>query len=292
MSANGKKKTALVLSGGGARGAYEAGVWQALTELGIEIDIITGTSVGAINAAMIAQGELELACNLWKEMETHMVFDVPEGSQPFDYAREIVFNHGAGTSGLKELMEKYIDEEKVRNHLSAAKDVDGITDVALGGLFTGNMLGFPPCTAEAAMTILKYYGVEIAGKKAVVIGRSLVVGKPVAMMLMAENATVTVCHSRTPKEDLQAACLDADIIICATGKINTLTADCVNGKQVVIDVGINFDEDGKMCGDDDFEAVKNNVKAITPVPGGVGGVTTALLMHHTVAAAEAASNAL
>ena len=187
---------------------------------------------------------------------------------------------------------KGIDEEKVRNHLSAAKDVDGITDAALGGLFTGNMLGFPPCTAEAAMTILKYYGIELAGKKAVVIGRSLVVGKPVAMMLMTQNATVTVCHSRTPKEDLKSACIDADIIICATGKMNTLTEDCVNGKQIVIDVGINFDEDGKMCGDADFEAVKNNVKAITPVPGGVGGVTTALLMHHTVAAAEAASNAL
>lgn len=115
MSKKNEKKTALVLSGGGARGAYEAGVWQALTELGIKIDIITGTSVGAINAAMVAQGELELACSLWKEMETHMVFDVPEGSQPIEYAREIVFNHGAGTSGLKALMEKYIDEEKVRN---------------------------------------------------------------------------------------------------------------------------------------------------------------------------------
>ena len=187
---------------------------------------------------------------------------------------------------------KGMDEERVRNHLSAAKDVDGITDAALGGLFTGNMCGFPPCTAEAAMTILKYYGIELAGKKAVVIGRSLVVGKPVAMMLMTENATVTVCHSRTPKEDLQAACLDADIIICATGRLNTLTADCVDGKQVVIDVGINFDEEGKMCGDADFEAVKEKVKAITPVPGGVGGVTTALLMHHTVAAAAAASHAL
>ena len=114
MSGKNEKKTALVLSGGGARGAYEAGVWQALTELGIKIDIITGTSVGAINAAMVAQGELDLACSLWKEMETHMVFDVPEGSQPFEYAKEIVFHHGAGTSGLKALMEKYIDEEKVR----------------------------------------------------------------------------------------------------------------------------------------------------------------------------------
>ena len=180
-----------------------------------------------------------------------------------------------------------MDEEKVRNHLAAAKDVDGITDAALGGIFTGNVSGFPPCTAEAAMTILKYYGIELSGKKAVVIGRSLVVGKPVAMMLMAEHATVTICHSRTPEEDLKAACLDADIIICAAGRRSTLTEDCVNGKQVVIDVGINFDEEGKMCGDADFEAVKDKVKAITPVPGGVGGVTTALLMHHTAAAAAA-----
>ena len=180
-----------------------------------------------------------------------------------------------------------MDEEKVRNHLAASKDVDGITDAALGGIFTGNVSGFPPCTAEAAMTILKYYGIDLSGKKAVVIGRSLVVGKPVAMMLMAEHATVTICHSRTPEEDLKAACLDADIIICAAGRRSTLTEDCVNGKQVVIDVGINFDEEGKMCGDADFEAVKDKVKAITPVPGGVGGVTTALLMHHTAAAAAA-----
>ena len=180
-----------------------------------------------------------------------------------------------------------MDEEKVRNHLAASKDVDGITDAALGGIFTGNVSGFPPCTAEAAMTILKYYGIELSGKKAVVIGRSLVVGKPVAMMLMAEHATVTICHSRTPEEDLKAACLDADIIICAAGRRSTLTEDCVNGKQVVIDVGINFDEEGKMCGDADFEAVKDKVKAITPVPGGVGGVTTALLMHHTAVAAAA-----
>lgn len=178
-----------------------------------------------------------------------------------------------------------MDEEKIRNHLLASKDVDGITDTALGGIFTGSISGFPPCTAEAAMAILKYYGIELSGKKAVVIGRSLVVGKPVAMMLMAEHATVTVCHSRTSKEDLKASCLDADIIICAAGKLKTLTEDCVNGKQVVIDVGINFDEEGKMCGDADFEAVKDKVKAITPVPGGVGGVTTALLMHHTAAAA-------
>ena len=183
-----------------------------------------------------------------------------------------------------------MDEEKVRNHLAASKDVDGITDAALGGIFTGNVSGFPPCTAEAAMTILKYYGIELSGKKAVVIGRSLVVGKPVAMMLMAEHATVTICHSRTPEEDLKAACLDADIIICAAGRRSTLTEDCVNGKQVVIDVGINFDEEGKMCGDADFEAVKDKVKAITPVPGGVGVVTTTLLMRNVVNSAKRKAN--
>lgn len=110
-----EKKTALVLSGGGSRGAYEAGAWQALTELGIRIDIVTGTSVGAINGAMVAQGDLENTIRLWKEIETHMVFDVPEGSQPKEYAREIVINKGAGTSGLKKLLEEYIDEDTIRS---------------------------------------------------------------------------------------------------------------------------------------------------------------------------------
>ena len=110
-----EKKTALVLSGGGSRGAYEAGAWQALTELGIQIDIVTGTSVGAINGAMVVQGDLDNTVRLWKEIETHMIFDVPEGTQPREYAREIVFHKGAGTSGLKKLLKKYIDEETLRS---------------------------------------------------------------------------------------------------------------------------------------------------------------------------------
>lgn len=108
------EKTALVLSGGGSRGAYEAGVWQALTELGVEIDIVTGASVGSINGAMVCQGDLDSTISLWKEIETHMIFDVPECSQPIDYAKEIIFNKGAGTSGLKELLKNYINEEKIR----------------------------------------------------------------------------------------------------------------------------------------------------------------------------------
>lgn len=180
---------------------------------------------------------------------------------------------------------KYMDEDKVRNHIEPSKDIDGISDAAVGSLFLGNAKGFPPCTAEAAMAILDYYGVEIQGKKAVVIGRSLVIGKPVAMMLLDKNATVTICHSRTTDENLKEACRNADIIIAAAGRAKTVTAEHVDGKQIIVDVGINFDEEGNMCGDVDFDGVCNNVSAITPVPGGVGGVTTALLMYHVATAA-------
>ena len=182
---------------------------------------------------------------------------------------------------------KGIDENHVINRINPAKDIDGISFESVGGLFTGEKNGFPPCTAEAAVAILDHYGIEVAGKKVVVIGRSLVIGKPVAMMLLDRNATVTICHSKTKPEDLKALCKEADIIITAAGKIGTVTEEHVNGKQVIVDVGINFNEDGKMCGDADFEALEGKVEAITPVPGGVGSVTTALLLYHTIEAAKA-----
>lgn len=185
---------------------------------------------------------------------------------------------------------KHIDEDMVRNHINPAKDIDGISDASVGGLFTGNKVGFPPCTAEAATAILDHYGIETSGKKATVIGRSLVIGKPVAMMLLEKNATVTICHSRTSSEDLVEACKNSDIIVAAAGKIDTVNANHVNGKQVIVDVGINFDEEGEMCGDVNFDGVSDHVEAITPVPGGVGSVTTALLMHHVVEAAEASTS--
>ena len=182
---------------------------------------------------------------------------------------------------------KGIDENHVINRINPAKDIDGISFESVGGLFTGEKNGFPPCTAEAAIAILDHYGIEVAGKKVVVIGRSLVIGKPVAMMLLDRNATVTICHSKTKPEDLKTLCKEADIIITAAGKIGTVTEEHVNGKQVIVDVGINFNEDGKMCGDADFEALEGKVEAITPVPGGVGSVTTALLLYHTIEAAKA-----
>ena len=181
---------------------------------------------------------------------------------------------------------KGIDEEHVINRINPKKDIDGISFESVSGLFTGAHNGFPPCTAEAAIAILDHYGIEISGKKVVVIGRSLVIGKPVAMMLLDRNATVTICHSKTKPEDLKALCQDADIIISASGKIGTVTEEHVTGKQVIVDVGINFDKDGKMCGDVDFAGVEGKVSAITPVPGGVGSVTTALLLYHTIEAAK------
>ena len=181
----------------------------------------------------------------------------------------------------------HMDDERVRNHLLPEKDVDGITDGSLAGVFAGIRRGFPPCTAEAAMEILNYYKIPISGQRATVIGRSLVIGKPVAMMLMEQNATVSICHSKTGSENLKKYCREADIIICAAGRAGTLTGKHVDGKQVIIDVGINFDEEGNMCGDADLKEIEavGGAEAITPVPGGVGNVTTALLLYHVVEAA-------
>ncbi len=187
---------------------------------------------------------------------------------------------------LLQPLPKSIDADAVRNTLCPEKDLDCISDASLARLFLGQEEGFSPCTAEACIEILKHYRIEIKGKKIVVIGRSMVIGRPVAMMLLKENATITICHTKTPPEDMRAICKSADIIIAAAGHAGTLTADMVSSGQVIIDVGINFNEAGKMCGDVDFEPVSDIVSALTPVPGGVGSVTTTLLMKHLVEAAE------
>lgn len=168
--------------------------------------------------------------------------------------------------------------------LSPEKDVDGVTPSALGTVFTGRGAGYPPCTAQACMEILSYYGIPLDGKRAVVIGRSLVVGRPVSMLLQRRNVTVTMCHSRTA--DLPAVCREADVLIAAAGQAGMVDASYVRSGQVVIDVGIHVNEAGKLCGDAAFDAVEPVVEAITPVPGGVGAVTTAVLAKHVVEAAE------
>lgn len=180
----------------------------------------------------------------------------------------------------------HIDGEKVGNAIAPEKDLDCISDGALGRFFTGTGGAFAPCTAESCMEILKYYDIPVEGKKAVIIGRSMVIGKPVSLMLLAENATITICHTRTPKEELAKLCREADIIVAAAGKAGTLTSDMVSPGQTVIDVGINFDDEGKMVGDVLFDSVSEIAANITPVPGGVGSMTTTLLMKHLIDAAE------
>lgn len=178
---------------------------------------------------------------------------------------------------------KHIDQTLVENALAADKDVDCQTDASLGGVFTGKKVGFPPCTPQACMEILDHYGIDCTGKKAVVIGRSLVVGKPAAQMLIKKNATVTTCHTRTI--DMPSVAREGEILIVAAGRAGVVGAEYVSPGQSVIDVGINVNEEGKLCGDVDYAAVEPIVEAITPVPGGVGSVTTSVLVGHVVEAA-------
>ena len=180
---------------------------------------------------------------------------------------------------------KQLDGEKARRMLAPEKDVDGCTDGSLAGVFTNTALGFPPCTAQAAMELLRYYGVDPKGKRVAVIGRSLVIGRPVAMMLMHANATVTVCHTRTV--DVPAITPEADIVVAASGQMESVGANYLRPGQIVIDVGIGWNEaKQKLCGDVRAEEAEPIAAALTPVPGGVGSVTSAVLCKHVVEAAK------
>lgn len=173
---------------------------------------------------------------------------------------------------------KNLNEQRIINFIAPEKDLDGATDTSMLGVYKGTDEGFPPCTPEAVVRILDHYGIEIAGRDIVIVGRSPVVGKPLAQMLIARNATVTTCHTKTV--DLPQKTRRADILISAAGHRGTITAEHVREGQVVIDVGINFDSAGKMTGDVDYDNVSKIVSAITPVPGGVGSVTNAVLLAH------------
>ncbi|MDR1913620.1 MAG: bifunctional 5,10-methylenetetrahydrofolate dehydrogenase/5,10-methenyltetrahydrofolate cyclohydrolase [Clostridiales bacterium] len=176
---------------------------------------------------------------------------------------------------------KHLNDDKIRNTLAVRKDIDGITDLSLAGVFAGTNTGFAPCTAQACMEILDFYDIDLKGKKAVVIGRSLVVGKPAAMMLLGKHATVTMCHTRT--YNMSEECKRAEILIVSAGRPKIIDKNYLSPGQVIIDVGINVLEDG-VCGDVDFDAVQEG--AITPVPGGVGTVTTSVLIKHVVRASQ------
>ena len=180
---------------------------------------------------------------------------------------------------------KSFDDNELRNFINPEKDVDGCTDLSLAGVFTNKELGFAPCTAQAAIEILDYYNIDVKGKNVVVLGRSLVVGKPLSILLLNKNATVTICHTKTI--NIQDITKKAEIIICATGQMESINKDYVSLNQTIIDVGISWnDAKQKLCGDCLFEEVEPIVKNITPVPGGVGSVTSSVLVNHVVIAAK------
>ena len=177
-----------------------------------------------------------------------------------------------------------INEKDIENMIDPKKDLDGISPINIAKVFAGDTTGFSPCTAEAVIEVLKAYDIELTGKRVTIVGRSMVVGKPVSMLLLKENATVTMTHTRTV--DLKKTCSDAEIVIAAAGRAKMLNSDYCGQDAVMIDVGINVDENGKLCGDVDYATLDGKASAATPVPGGVGTVTTAVLAKHLIQAAK------
>lgn len=179
---------------------------------------------------------------------------------------------------------KHLDEKAVENRIDPCKDLDGISPVNLAKVYAGDESGFAPCTAEAVIEMLDFAGINLTGKRVTVVGRSLVIGKPVAMMLMKKNATVTVCHTRTV--DMAGTCRNAEVVVAAAGVAKMIDKSFISKDAVVIDVGINVDEEGNLCGDVNFDEVSQLASVITPVPGGVGSVTTSVLAKHLMKAAK------
>ncbi len=182
---------------------------------------------------------------------------------------------------------KHINDDQVCNALSPEKDIDGITNASLAGVFANSGVGYAPCTAQACIEILDHYGIDPQGMNTVVVGRSLVVGKPVTMLLLARHATVTVCHTRTA--DMPSVCRGAQLLVVSAGRAAMVDKSYLSQGQIVLDVGINVTQDGKLCGDVNAADADGLVKAITPVPGGVGTVTTSVLVRNVVNAAKKAA---
>lgn len=213
------------------------------------------------------------------------IFDFPDNIDESEVISKISsLNIKSDIDGILLLqpLPRNMNADKVRESIDFKKDVDCTSDRTIGMFFAGSENSFAPCTAESVMEILKFYEVDVEGKRATVIGRSMVIGKPVATMLLQENATVTTCHSRTTEEDLRDIISSSDIVVTAAGKIGTVDKKMMRRGQTIIDVGINFTKEGKMTGDVCYQDAIDSEVNITPVPGGVGSVTTTILMKHVV----------
>ena len=220
------------------------------------------------------------------------VTELPEGTTQEEYIEALEkLNKDSSVNGILTVrpLPKGIDEEVIKNVIAPEKDVDCFSPMNTAKLMEGDKTGFPPCTPTAVVEILKHYNVPLKGAKVVVLGRSMVVGKPVSMLLLGENATVTICHSKT--QDLQKVCADADVLVAGVGRARMVTADYVKEGAVVIDVGINAKpEGGGICGDVDTDDVVGKASMVTPVPAGVGSVTTSILAKHVIKACKQQNN--
>lgn len=214
------------------------------------------------------------------------VFPADIGNEQFqDEFRKI--NEDAGIHGILLLrpLPKQLCEADIERMIDPKKDVDGVSPVNIAKVFAGDTTGFAPCTAEAVVEVLKVHGVSLIGKNVVIVGRSMVVGKPLSVLMVKEDATVTICHTKTV--DLPGICGGADIVVAAAGRARMIDERYIRPNAIVIDVGIHVNEDGKLCGDVDFESIQGKASMATPVPGGVGVVTTAVLAKHLVEAYQA-----
>ena len=220
------------------------------------------------------------------------VTELPEGTTQEQYIEALEkLNKDSSVHGILTFrpLPKGIDEEVIKNVIAPEKDVDCFSPMNTAKLMEGDKTGFPPCTPTAVVEILKHYNVPLNGANVVVLGRSMVVGKPVSMLLLGENATVTICHSKT--QDLQKVCADADVLVAGVGRARMVTADYVKEGAVVIDVGINAKpEGGGICGDVDTDDVVGKASMVTPVPAGVGSVTTSILAKHVIKACKQQNN--
>lgn len=215
------------------------------------------------------------------------VHELPEDISQADFDAEFMaLNDDPKIHGilLFQPLPEGLNSANVRIHMNPLKDIDGMSPLNEARIFEGGSEGFAPCTASAVMTVLAQYGYDPAGKNVVIVGRSMVIGRPLSMLMLRANATVTVCHSRT--QNLPEVCRRADILIAAVGRARMITPEFVTKRSVVVDVGIDTDKDGNLCGDVDFERVDRVVQAVTPVPGGVGAVTTSVLAENLLKAAK------
>ncbi len=212
------------------------------------------------------------------------VFDADIDNETFQKEFDTI-NNNDDIDGILLLrpLPKHLDEKSIENRIHPRKDLDGISPLNLAKVFAGDDTGYAPCTAEAVIEMLDYAGIDLKGKRVTVVGRSLVIGKPVTMLLMKKNATVTVCHTKT--KDLIAECKRAEVLVAAAGSAKMIKSEHVAKDAIVIDVGINVDDEGNLCGDVDFDGITAIAGMASPVPGGVGSVTTSVLAKHLMKAA-------